>query len=99
MTGDDVLSVLGHDPVERAIAECHRRLEFNVAAYGKAWTGEGDDTRFIVAPLADELRGAVCLTDAERERLLWWLHRPVPPGPMKDLDVALIAKLTTGRGQ
>ena len=36
------------------------------------------------------------LTHAERERVLWWLHRPVPPGPMKDLDEAIIRKLSTG---
>lgn len=35
----------------------------------------------------------VRLTDAERERVLWWLHRPVPPGPMKALDEAIIHKL------
>jgi hypothetical protein len=33
------------------------------------------------------------LTDRERERVLWWLHRPVPPGPMKELDEAIIRKL------
>jgi hypothetical protein len=26
--------------------------------------------------------------------MLWWLHRPVPPGPMKELDEAIIRKLT-----
>lgn len=56
-----ILTVIDHGPVERAIAECDRRLQHNVAAYGKAWTGETDDTRFIVAPLADAYRGAVDL--------------------------------------
>lgn len=44
--------------------------------------------------LREQLRGAVCLTDAERERVLWWLHQPVPPGPMKELDEAIIRKIT-----
>lgn len=33
------------------------------------------------------------LTLAERDRLLVLLYRPVPPGPAKDLDVAIIAKI------
>jgi hypothetical protein len=33
------------------------------------------------------------LTDIERERLLWWLYQPVPPGPAKELDVQIIRKL------
>jgi hypothetical protein len=41
-------------------------------------------------------QGVVDLTDAERKRVLWWLHRPVPPGPMKELDVAIIRKFTGG---
>lgn len=45
--------------VEDAVTEVHRRLEFNVAAYGTAWTGEGEDTKWIVQPLTDQLRGAV----------------------------------------
>lgn len=47
----------------------------------------------------NDARGAVHLTDAERERMLWWLHQPVPPGPMKDLDVAIIRKLTARGGR
>jgi len=34
------------------------------------------------------------LTEAEIQRILWWLHRPVPPGPEKDLDYELIRKLS-----
>jgi hypothetical protein len=47
--------------------------------------------------LRQQLQGAVCLTDAERERMLWWLHKPVPPGPMKALDEAIIRKLSGGQ--
>lgn len=36
----------------------------------------------------------VVLTPVECERLLYWLHRPVPPGPDRDLDVRLIKKLS-----
>jgi hypothetical protein len=35
----------------------------------------------------------VCLTPAERDRVLWWLYRPVPPGQMKALDEAIIRKI------
>lgn len=35
----------------------------------------------------------LAFTAAERERLLWWLHRPVPPGELKTLDEAIIRKL------
>lgn len=35
----------------------------------------------------------VHLTDAERARLLFWLYKPVPPSPEKDLDVQIIRKL------
>lgn len=37
------------------------------------------------------------LTDDELERVLWWLHHPVPPGPEKDLDVRIIFKLEAAR--
>jgi hypothetical protein len=37
----------------------------------------------------------VRFTDAERDRVLWWLRRPVHPGPMKDLDEAILRKLTS----
>lgn len=46
-----------------------------------------------------QLQGAVCLTDSEWERVLYWLHKPVPPGPMKMMDEAIIRKITTQRGQ
>lgn len=36
----------------------------------------------------------VHLTKEEQERLLWWLHKPVPPGPAKELDERLIRKLS-----
>lgn len=34
------------------------------------------------------------LTEDEVQRILWWLHHPVPPGPEKDLDNQLIRKLS-----
>lgn len=33
--------------------EVNRRLNFNVAAYGKPWTGEYADTEFLCAGAAD----------------------------------------------
>jgi hypothetical protein len=46
-----------------------------------------------------QLQGAVCLTDAEWERVLCWLHKPVPPGPAKALDESIIRKIANQRGQ
>jgi hypothetical protein len=39
----------------------------------------------------------VHFTNEERERVLWWLRKPVPPGPMKVLDEAIIRKINGGR--
>ena len=50
------------DPVDDAAAvdalvrEVSSRLQWNLDAYGKVWTGEDEDTRFIVGPLLDEIR-------------------------------------------
>lgn len=52
-----------------------------------------------VERLRAHLAGAVSLSDAEWERVLWWLHRPVPPGPMKALDEAIIRAITSQRVQ
>jgi len=48
---------------------------------------------------ADTHAGAVSLSDEQWERVLWWLHKPVPPGPAKDMDAAIIRAITTQRGQ
>jgi hypothetical protein len=53
--------------------------------------GPGDAPVEVVP--ADQLTGAVHFTDAERERVLWWLRRPVHPGPMKALDEQILRKL------
>lgn len=42
---------------------------------------------------------SVRLTDAEWERVLWWLHSPVPPGPAKELDEAIIRKIAASHGK
>lgn len=54
MEGDEEATVLLllRDVV---IAELEDRLDFNVRAYGKAWTGEGEDTNFLV----DAIPGAI----------------------------------------
>lgn len=39
----------------------------------------------------------VTLTNAEWERVLWWLHKPVPPGPAKTLDETIIRKIMAQR--
>jgi hypothetical protein len=61
---------------------------------GAQW-GEGGA---MLVPV-ERLRGAVFLSDAEWKRVLWWLHKPLPPGPAKSLDEAIIRKITTQRGQ
>jgi hypothetical protein len=59
-----------------------------------AWCETADDASRITAALNNDA-GAVRFTDAERDRVLWWLRRPVHPGPMKDLDEAILRKLTS----
>lgn len=54
-------------------------------------TDDGNDGDVVGLVFADEF--AVKLTEAERERMLWWLHQPVVPGPMKVLDETIIRKL------
>lgn len=36
----------------------------------------------------------VFLSERERARLLYWLHKPVPPSREKELDEQLIRKLS-----
>jgi hypothetical protein len=50
------------------------------------------DASFVEVVPASQLEGAVSLTDEERERVLWWLRQPVPPGPMKELDERILQK-------
>jgi hypothetical protein len=59
-----------------------------------AWCETADDASRITVALNNDA-GAVRFTDAERDRVLWWLRRPVHPGPMKDLDEAILRKLTS----
>lgn len=47
--------------VEKAMLACDRRLGYNVSAYGTPWTGETEDTEFIVQPLVDLATDAVDL--------------------------------------
>lgn len=51
----NVLPVIERD-LDDLVREVSRRIQFNIEAYGKAWTGEDDDTRFIVGPLLDEIK-------------------------------------------
>jgi uncharacterized protein (DUF1778 family) len=43
--------------------------------------------------------GALSLTDEQWERVLWWLHKPVLPGPAKALDETIICAINAQRGQ
>jgi hypothetical protein len=80
------MSVIGHGsgPDERIAAL--REAGMKLAADCVKLEAERDELR-------RQLQGAVRFTDAERERVLWWLRRPVHPGPMKDLDERIIRKL------
>lgn len=49
--------------------------------------------------LHKQLKGAVSLTDDQWGRVLWWLHKPVPPGPAKALDESIIRAINAQRGQ
>jgi hypothetical protein len=52
-----------------------------------------------VQTLRDQLRGAVALMDDQWDRVLWWLRKPVPPGPAKALDESIIRAINAQRGQ
>jgi hypothetical protein len=76
---DAEAKALGFVPASDDITQAERR------GYCKGWDAAVAHSRTI--------KGAVHFTDAERERLLWWLRRPVHPGPMKELDVQIMRKL------
>jgi hypothetical protein len=59
---------------------------------------DGIGVEIEVVP-ASQLKGAVSLSDNEWNRVLWLLHRPTPPGPLKALDEAIIGKINHTRGQ
>lgn len=46
---------MSNERLDNLIVEVSRRMQFNLEAYGTVWTGENDDTRFIVQPLLDEI--------------------------------------------
>lgn len=62
--------------VEAAKAEILKvvdeNLDWNLRAYGKAWTGEGEDTEFIVGDSADRALAAAypAILEEIREKLL-----------------------------
>jgi hypothetical protein len=41
--------------LDELIGEVSKRLQFNLDAYGKVWTGEHEDTAFICRPILDEI--------------------------------------------
>jgi hypothetical protein len=58
-----------------------------------------DAYREVRPSCRQRLAGAVSLTDEQWERVLWWLHKPVLPGPAKALDETIICAINAQRGQ
>jgi hypothetical protein len=54
MVDPEVTAAMVQAAKNAIVDEVERRLSFNVAAYGKAWTGEYDDTLFIVGDAAQK---------------------------------------------
>ena len=86
MSADDGLEPLPASPerIDGLVREVNDRIQWNIDAYGKAWTGEDEDTRFIVGPLLDEIR-----------RLLGRLSRC--PSPERDTE-KLVEALFEAKG-
>jgi hypothetical protein len=86
-------------PERHMVHVCQRK---GCPYYGTAGRAICSDTGHQAAvPFVPEqrLEGAVSLTDEEWERVLWWLHKPVPPGPAKALDETIIRKIANQWGQ
>jgi hypothetical protein len=63
------------------------------------WRRDYEREKAEAALDAANYQGAMHLTDAEWDRVLWWLLHPVPPGPMKELDERIISKIDRARGE
>src|SRR3954470_12199613 len=76
-------------------------------AHGENWGGDHRsgfckacaDVYLTLNHVAADVRGAVHLTPEQWERVLWWLHKPVPPGPGKAMDEKIIRAINAQRGQ
>lgn len=62
---------------QAACDEAHNRLAFNVAAYGKAWTGEYGDTQFVACKASKQaLAAAVSVVPVVPVRVLrQWIEQ------------------------
>ena len=85
---------------EAIVTEVYERLGFNVAAYGKAWTGEGEDSEFIVGEAAPKAIDAYMQVRSFNDlvadvRLMLDTHYPadVFPGTSGEGGPGFVAKL------
>jgi uncharacterized protein (DUF1778 family) len=94
------MSVVERSERERvAIAIYEARVH---AAIINGWDAEPAALRERFLKAADAAlnsSGAVFLTDEQWERVLSWLHVPVPPGPAKVLDESIIRAINAQRGR
>ena len=96
--GVDIMSVIGH---WKAIAAAARRYPATGNRLRQEWHAEVLRLAVRVDELKAEAatnRGAVCLSDDEWDRVVWWLSKPVPLSPMKALDVEILQKIAAARG-
>jgi hypothetical protein len=80
-------------------AERMRRQDAAGWTRGAHIPGTSIDWRVEALALEAQLAGAVSLTDDQWDRVLWWLRKPVPPGPAKALDESIIRAINAQRGQ
>jgi hypothetical protein len=91
---DDVPASIYVVPEDRADLRAENERLRSIADVQGA---EVDRLRGELSTRSGQLQGAAHLSDTERERVLWWLHKPVPPGPMKELDEQIIRKFNGGQ--
>lgn len=72
---------------EAILREVDDHLRFNVAAYGKAWTGEGEDTQFIIGRSGELAAEAIMPTVAKQttDEIATWLESEADK-LLEDLD-------------
>lgn len=92
------MSVIEHRPDHVTVPVCQRK-GCPLYGMGAAATCDPDHVALVAYVPADQLTGAVSLTDEQWNRVLGWLHMPVPPGPAKALDESIIRAINAQRGQ
>jgi hypothetical protein len=83
--------------IEGRIMEGYEEGDFEllwIVTSGPKPSRDGDEVEVV-----ERQQGAVSLSDEQWERVLGWLHMPVPPGPAKALDESIIRAINAQRGR